>query len=673
MKDYYAVLGVARDASQATIKRAYRKLARELHPDVNPDPDAAERLKAITEAYATLSDPVKRKEYDEARASVQPNNVDQDSGSDQGRQRSGPAAPRFGPDSEYPGPTAPYDVAQQLYADHALSEEKAHLMAWRGGWMAWRTTCWVEIDVAELRQAIYAVLSQKWYWHATAKTEEPCWWSPNKHKVADVLEALAAVVHVSSEIDPPSWVKDSLHSANVSDASQMISCLNGLLDLSTRTLIDHTPELFNLVSVPFDYDSAAPKPTGWMEFLASVWGDDQDSIMLLQEYFGYVLSGRLDMQKMLMLIGPIRSGKGTVARTLSKLMGGRRNVAGPTLASLGTNFGLSSLLGKPLAIISDARLGTAPSHVVVERLLSITGEDMLDVDRKFRDVWTGKLPTRFVILSNELPKFKDSSGAIATRMLILRMTESFLNHEDHDLENKLAPELGGILAWALEGLDRLHRNGRFTVPKSSRDAAALMMDLASPVSAFVREKCERKPDATVARDELYAAWKEWAEVNGHHSGAKSTFGRDLRAVVPEVGQTQPLIRGRQVWCYTHIGLLPVLPVYEGENTGQSDSAEPTVPVYGPVSDQLPFGDAGPYTGWPDPPDDTKPQIRGQYTGNTGNTTNVGSTSGNNEHDAAVKIVAEVLNGHVSDDRPSKPRGRQWPCTPPTSPDQTEPR
>ena len=141
-----------------------------------------------------------------------------------------------------------------------------------------------------------------------------------------------------------------------------------------------------------------------------MWGDDETAIALLQEYFGYVLCGRLDMQKMLMLIGPTRSGKGTIARVLTKLMGGRRNVAGPTLASMSTNFGLSPLIGKPLAIISDARLGNVPSHTVVERLLSITGEDPLDIDRKYREHWTGKLPTRFVVMTNELPKFSDSSG-----------------------------------------------------------------------------------------------------------------------------------------------------------------------------------------------------------------------------------------------------------------------
>jgi putative DNA primase/helicase len=268
----------------------------------------------------------------------------------------------------------------------------------------------------------------------------------------------------------------------------------------------------------------------------------------LQEYVGYVLSGRTDMQKMLLLIGPTRSGKGTIARMLTELLG-RGHVAGPTLASLGTNFGLSPLLGKPLAIISDARLGSSPAHTVVERLLSITGEDMLTVDRKFKDPWSGKLPTRFVILSNELPRFHDSSGAIANRMLILQMTESFLGREDRTLDKRLRPELPGILKWALEWLDRLVDKGRFTVPGLSEDAANLMMDLASPVSAFVRDYCVRKPGESVDRDTLYRAWKTWAEENGHEAGAKSTFGRNLRAVVPELRTSQPTIEGDRVRMY----------------------------------------------------------------------------------------------------------------------------
>ncbi len=62
--EYYSVLGVRRDAAPEEIKRAYRRLARELHPDVNPDPQTQERFKEITQAYEVLSDPEKRQMYD---------------------------------------------------------------------------------------------------------------------------------------------------------------------------------------------------------------------------------------------------------------------------------------------------------------------------------------------------------------------------------------------------------------------------------------------------------------------------------------------------------------------------------------------------------------------------------------------------------------------------------
>ncbi|MDT7792195.1 MAG: molecular chaperone DnaJ [Mycobacterium sp.] len=66
-KDFYKELGVSSDASPDDIKRAYRKLARDLHPDTNSEPSAAERFKAVSEAHSVLSDTAKRKEYDETR------------------------------------------------------------------------------------------------------------------------------------------------------------------------------------------------------------------------------------------------------------------------------------------------------------------------------------------------------------------------------------------------------------------------------------------------------------------------------------------------------------------------------------------------------------------------------------------------------------------------------
>ena len=71
-RDYYQTLGVKRDSSQKEIRKTYRTLARKYHPDVNPgDKAAEEKFKDIQEAYAVLSDPEKRKKYDQLGASWQ--------------------------------------------------------------------------------------------------------------------------------------------------------------------------------------------------------------------------------------------------------------------------------------------------------------------------------------------------------------------------------------------------------------------------------------------------------------------------------------------------------------------------------------------------------------------------------------------------------------------------
>jgi putative DNA primase/helicase len=188
------------------------------------------------------------------------------------------------------------------------------------------------------------------------------------------------------------------------------------------------------------------------------------------------------------------------------------------------------------------RFAGKDSSIVVERLLSISGEDRLTVNRKYRDQWTGKLPTRLHIISNELPKLGDASTAIVGRIVLLPLTKSWLGQEDHDLEPALHRELPGILNWALAGLHSLTvKNGnRFSHLPSAEEAVTTMRDLASPVGAFVRERCRVGPQEEIPVELLYQAYKMWAEDNGHPKLAKPTFGRDLRAAVLSVKVTRPV-------------------------------------------------------------------------------------------------------------------------------------
>ena len=91
------------------------------------------------------------------------------------------------------------------------------------------------------------------------------------------------------------------------------------------------------------------------------------------------------------------------------------------------------------------------SHARAERLLSISGEDEQQIDRKFLPPWQGKLHVRFWIFANELPRITDASGALASRFVLVTLRNSFLGREDLQLTEKLLTELPGILNAALGG------------------------------------------------------------------------------------------------------------------------------------------------------------------------------------------------------------------------------
>ena len=74
-RDYYDILGVDKSASDAEIKSAFRKLAKKYHPDLNKEPDAAEKFKEVQEAYDVLSDEQKRKTYDQFGSAAFENNA----------------------------------------------------------------------------------------------------------------------------------------------------------------------------------------------------------------------------------------------------------------------------------------------------------------------------------------------------------------------------------------------------------------------------------------------------------------------------------------------------------------------------------------------------------------------------------------------------------------------
>lgn len=454
-----------------------------------------------------------------------------------------------------PSPEEPMRVARMLERKW-LRDGTLTVRRWRESWYRWQGSCWVEVPDADMRAWFYGRLEKAEYWFVDGRTKigERRPWAPSKGKIANVSEAFEAVAHLGSDAEQ-GWMDGRAESGLI------IPCRNGLLDLTTRELAEPTPLYFNTSAVPFDFDPGAAEPERWLKFLGSVWPDDPAAVSTLQEIFGYVISGARHLEKIFLIVGPRRSGKGTISTVLKALVG-ESNTAAPTLAGLATNFGLSPLLGKALALIPDARMPRENAGLIVEKLLMISGRDPVTVDRKHRDPWTGVIPVQFVIMSNEPPTLPDAAAAIVGRLLTLTTTESFFGREDPTLKTTLLSELPGIFNWSLAGLDRLMQRGWFEEPESSVEAAEIMMRMSSPIQTFLEERCELDPNAVTTKEQLWNAWRTWCigENRDKTMGSKEGFARNLFTAAPgKIKATKPRLDpgGPQIPSYQGVRLKPL--------------------------------------------------------------------------------------------------------------------
>lgn len=409
------------------------------------------------------------------------------------------------------------------------------LHGYGGMLMEWRGNRYCQVEEEWIKQRLQPWLHKALRYVLNKQTGEMelVDFESNPTTVKQALETTRAFVHLPAATVSPSWLDGG---KGLPPALELLPCKSLTLHIPTGRILAPTPALFTINALDFDYDPNPEPPERWIKFLEQLFGDDIESVELLQEWMGYCLTGDTSQQKMLLVVGPRRSGKGTIGRIITCLVGAG-NVVGPTTGSLAGTFGLQPLIGKSVAIVSDARFGGEGVGTVVERLLCISGEDTLTIDRKFLGSVSMKLSTRFMFLTNELPRLNDASTALAGRFLVLRLSSSFYGKEDVKLTDQLLAELPGILHWAIEGWKRLRARGRFIQPKSGEDAIRDMEDLGSPVGAFIRDCCIVGTGHRAWLDDLYDAWKAWCEQDGRNAvSTKQAFGRDLMAVSPGVAR-----------------------------------------------------------------------------------------------------------------------------------------
>lgn len=432
-------------------------------------------------------------------------------------------------------------TAQAVVRDKYTHAAGQTLRSYANELYEWKQNRWAVIEPDEFRGRLQPLLHDAVKVQPGEDGEEKLVPFPaNPTTVEAAVKTIQAHVHLPVSYVPPVW----LNSGDHLPAREILASPNHLLHIPTKTLIKPTPMFFNTNAIEFDPDFSAELPHKWFAFLHQLFDGDVEALNLLQEWFGYCLSGDTSLQKMLLIVGPKRSGKGTIGRVLRRLLG-ILNVAGPTVGSLTGQFGLQPLIGKTLAIVSDARFSGKDIIIVVERLLCISGEDAVTIDRKHIGSITMKLPTRFMFFSNEVPRLSEASGALAGRFMILRLTESFFGRENPTLDQELYEELPGILNWALEGWQRLNQRGRFMQPQSVSDVVQDLEDLSSPVGSFVRDLCDVGSGNRIYVEDLYQAYRSWCQKEGiDHVLTVQSFGKDLCAAASGIRRRGNSTTGR---------------------------------------------------------------------------------------------------------------------------------
>jgi P4 family phage/plasmid primase-like protien len=277
----------------------------------------------------------------------------------------------------------------------------------------------------------------------------------------------------------------------------------------------------------------------WLRFLAALFRDDADAaekMAFLQEFFGAALLGvATRYQRALFATGTGRNGKSTLFAILRSVFTPRTVTEVPPHA-LRDDYARATLAGKLLNIVAET-----PTRELLdtESFKALVTGDPLQARHPYGRKFTLHPKAAHAFAPQELPDVADKSDGFWRRPVVVEFNRKFEGAEDHEgLATELAESARpAIVAWLVEGAERLIGNHRYTLPSSHETALARWRLANNNIALFASERLVR---ATAERPEgahdwtpgsaLYASYREWATDGGYRPVAANTFARGMQAL-----------------------------------------------------------------------------------------------------------------------------------------------
>lgn len=330
----------------------------------------------------------------------------------------------------------------------------------------------------------------------------------------------------------------------------LINLKNGVYNLKTKKLNDHNPKHYFINEIPVEYKKNADCPK-IKKFISEVI--EEKNIPCLQEFIGYCLYRDYPIQKAFMFLGAGKNGKSTAINLITEFLG-RENISNKELQKLTYDkFAKSKLFGKLLNAAADISSSGLEQTGVFKEL---TGGDYVDADKKFLESIEFKNYAKLMFSANTLPKAKDDSYAFYRRWVLINFPNTFKgkNCDPHILEKITTPdELSGLFNWALEGLERLLENNRFSYDKSTEEIREQYKTLSDPVFAFVQKYITTQSTGFLTKNEVYTKYCEWCKKHDLPVTPKNMFTMDLGKHIPNMQTGKSRVHGQLTPVYNYIG------------------------------------------------------------------------------------------------------------------------
>jgi putative DNA primase/helicase len=314
----------------------------------------------------------------------------------------------------------------------------------------------------------------------------------------------------------------SAHYTDLNTHPYFFNAYNGTVDLRTGEIGLQKREHRMTQLSPVSYVPTHPCPH-WIEFLKTIFQDDDQMIRYIQWLFGYFLIGHNANQKLFIFTGSGKNGKSTILKVARALMG-------PEYAKL-TDFSvlsqstevksarndLASFLGKRLIIVSESNRDQVLAEGCVKRF---TGEDTIVAEKKYGHPFDIPVTFNVVMMTQHLPRIIGQDTGIWRRLVVIPF-EYQIPEEDRDpkyFEHTLEDELPGILAWAVEGAKMYHdvREADLMPDVCERALNAYREDT-DFFGQFVQDCLIMEDGSFLPQEQLLEVAKKWGQINNCQS------------------------------------------------------------------------------------------------------------------------------------------------------------